>query len=72
MAILGNKGKKTTVIGIILLIVIIGVFILKYMGKLGEGVSDVLISLSGLLTAVGFLLTKDFDKSHTQNNEEEE
>ena len=66
MEILGDKGKKTTIIGIILLIIIIAVFVLKYMGKLDEGVSEVMISLTGLLTAVGFLLTKDSDKSHTQ------
>lgn len=54
------KGIKTTVIGII---AIIGLTYKIYLEG-GLTVEDFLI----LITAVGFLFTKDADKTHTNND----
>lgn len=55
------KGIKTTIIGII---AIIGLAYKIYLDG-GLNVEDFLI----LTTAIGFLFTKDFNKSHTQKDE---
>ena len=53
-----KKGTKTTIVGILLAIVIISVIVLKYFGKLGENLSETLIAITGLLTALGFFMLK--------------
>ena len=62
-----KKGTKTTIVGILLAIVIISVIVLKYFGKLGENLSETLIAITGLLTALGFFYAKDSTASHTHD-----
>lgn len=62
-----NKGTKTTIVGALLALMIIAVIALKYFGKLGEGLSEVFIAITGLLTALGLFYAKDSDKTHTQD-----
>ena len=62
-----KKGRKTTIVGVVLAIFIVAAIILKYMGKLGENLSEYFMGITGLITAVGLYLSKDSTASHTHD-----
>lgn len=65
---MNNKGRKTTIVAIIGIVLVIGIFVAWFMKRIET--SDLAIALaaaSSAITIVIGLLSKDADQSHTQD-----
>ena len=66
--IINKKGRKTTIIAIIGILIGIAIFIFFFLGKIDR--DDLTIAIAGLgtfiATIVG-LISKDQDQTHTKN-----
>jgi len=63
MGILGSdKGKKTTLAGVAIFIVVASLIVLMAMDKLDSQLGGIITSITGLVTAIGLWYAKDSDK----------